>query len=80
MGISLFASILLSCLLKPFFLQQHSVVRVQMAALYCLSNLAEKMEKADATYQERHRKLKSIGACKILQQLKNSSDTALQDQ
>ena len=48
-----------------------------MAALLCMDNLADKGEKGDFSYQERHRKLRSVGASRILQQIKASGDAAL---
>lgn len=51
-------------------------VKLQLAASYCVSNLTGLDEPGSS---ERHRKLKSMGVNRILQQLLNSNDQTLRD-
>ena len=54
----------------------HSNVKLQIAAVYCISNLVWREE---AGASERQVRLKDMGVYKLLQQLIMTSDTALFD-
>lgn len=54
----------------------HSNVKLQIAAVYCISNL---VWREDSGASERQARLKDMGVYKLLQQLIMTSDTALFD-
>lgn len=57
-------------------MQIHSNVKLQIAAIYCISNLVWKDEPGSI---ERQTKLKEMGVYRLLQQLIMTSDTLLFD-
>lgn len=54
----------------------HPNVKLQIAAVYCISNL---VWREDSGAAERQARLKDMGVYKLLQQLIMTSDTALFD-
>jgi armadillo repeat-containing protein 8 len=62
--------------LDLYYFQMHSNVKLQVAAIFCVSNLVWKDEIGAL---ERQARLRELGVHKLLQQLINTSDTLLFD-
>jgi hypothetical protein len=67
---------LLCSKMKPCVPQMHSNVKLQIAAIFCISNLVWREE---AGSSERQARLRDLGVYKLLQQLIMTSDTLLFD-